>query len=99
LTGQLVLDARGHANGIWVFQIASTLTTASNASVIMTKSGRPGNVFWQVGSAATLGTGTTFTGNILAYSSITMTTGARLLGRALARAAVTLDDNDMRLPR
>jgi hypothetical protein len=99
LTGQLVLDARGHGNGIWVFQIASTLTTAPNASVIMTKSGRPGNVFWQVGSAATLGTGTTFSGNILAYSSITMTTGARLSGRALARAAVTLDDNDMRLPR
>jgi len=99
LTGQLVLDARGHAGGIWVFQIASTLTTASNASVIMTKSGRPGNVFWQVGSAATLGTGTTFAGNILAYSSITMNTGAHLSGRALARAAVTLDDNSMRLPR
>lgn len=99
LTGQLVLDARGHSTGIWVFQIASTLTTASNASVIMTKSGRPGNVFWQVGSAATLGTGTTFAGNILAYSSITMNTGARLSGRALARAAVTLDDNSMRLPQ
>jgi type VI secretion system secreted protein VgrG len=99
LTGQLVLDARGHSTGIWVFQIASTLTTASNASVIMTKSGRPGNVFWQVGSAATLGTGTTFAGNILAYSSITMNTGARLSGRALARAAVTLDGNSMRLPQ
>ena len=99
LTGQLVLDARGHAGGIWVFQIASTLTTASNASVIMTKSGRPGNVFWQVGSAATLGTGTTFAGNILAYSSITMNTGDKLSGRALARAAVTLDGNSMRLPQ
>jgi type VI secretion system secreted protein VgrG len=99
LTGQLVLDARGHSAGIWVFQIASTLTTAPDASVIMTKSGRPGNVFWQVGSAATLGTGTTFAGNILAYSSITMNTGARLSGRALARAAVTMDDNSMRLPK
>lgn len=99
LTGQLVLDARGNSNGIWVFQIASTLTTASNSSVVMGKSGRAGNVFWQVGSAATLGTGTAFTGNILAYSSITMTTGARLSGRALARAAVTMDTNDMHVPQ
>lgn len=99
LTGQLVLDARGHRNGIWVFQIASTLTTAPSASVIMTKSGRPENVFWQVGSAATLGTGTTFTGNILAYSSITLNSGAQLWGRALARAAVTLDGNGMHVPQ
>jgi hypothetical protein len=99
LTGQLVLDARGDPNGVWAFQIASTLTTATGSSVVMSKSGRAGNVFWQVGSAATLGTGTAFSGNILAYSSITMNTGARLSGRALARAAVTLDGNSMRLPQ
>ena len=95
LTGRLVLDARGNGNGVWVFQIASTLTTAPNASVVMGKRGRAGNVFWQVGSAATLGTGTAFAGNILAYSSITMNTGASLSGRALARQAVTLDSNHM----
>jgi len=99
LTGRLVLDARGNANGVWVFQIATTLTTASNAAVVMSKSGRAGNVFWQVGSAATLGTGTAFAGNILAYSSITMKTGARLSGRALARAAVTMDGNTMHVPQ
>jgi hypothetical protein len=98
LTGQLVLDARGNPDGVWVFQIASTLTTATNSSVVMRESGRAGNVFGQVGSAATLGTGTAFAGNILAYSSITMTTGASLSGRALARAAVTMDDNIMHVP-
>jgi len=99
LTGQLVLDGRGKKDkGVWVFQIASTLTTATNASVVMRKGGRAGNVFWQVGSAATLGTGTAFAGNILAYSSITMNTAANLSGRALAREAVTMDSNNMRLP-
>ena len=98
LTGQLVLDTRGKPKGIWVFQIASTLTTATNSSVVMRKSGRPGNVFWQVGSGATLGTGTAFIGNILAYSSITMNTAANLKGRALARQAVTMDNNQMRVP-
>jgi hypothetical protein len=95
LTGRLDLDARGHSNGIWVFQIASTLTTAPNSSVVMGQGGRAGNVFWQVGSAATLGTGTAFAGSVLAYSSITMNTGASLSGRALARAGVTMDTNNM----
>jgi len=99
LTGQLVLDARGDPTGVWVFQIASTLVTAPSSSVVMRKSGRAGNVFWQVGSAATLGTGTAFTGNILAYSSITMNTGASLSGRALARAGVTMDGNTMSVPQ
>jgi hypothetical protein len=98
-TGRLVLDARGNPNGVWVFQIASTLTTAPNSSVVMRGGGRASNVFWQVGSAATLGTGTAFTGNLLAYSSITMTTGASLSGRALARAAVTMDGNIMYVPQ
>ena len=98
LTGQLVLDTRGKPKEIWVFQVASTLTTATNSSVVMRKRGRPGNVFWQVGSGATLGTGTAFIGNILAYSSITMNTAANLQGRALARQAVTLDNNKMRVP-
>jgi len=99
LTGQLALDGRGNSNGVWVFQIASTLTTAPKSSVVMGKGGRAGNVFWQVGSAATLGTGTVFTGNILAYASITLNTGASLSGRAWARAGVTMDSNNMHAPQ
>jgi len=99
LTGRITLDGQGKKKGVWVFQIASTLTTATNASVVMSKGGRPGNVFWQVGSAATLGTGTAFTGNIIAYSSITMNTAANLSGRALAREAVTMDNNNIQAPK
>jgi hypothetical protein len=99
LTGQLVLDARGDPKGVWVFQIASTLVTAPNAAVVMSNSARADNVFWQVGSAATLATGTAFAGNILAYSSITLNTGASLSGRALARAGVTMDTNKMGVPQ
>ncbi|HXI66192.1 MAG TPA: ice-binding family protein [Gemmatimonadales bacterium] len=99
LTGQLVLDARGNRNAIWVFQIASTLTTAPDAAVVMGDGGQAGDVFWQVGSGATFGTGTAFAGNVLAYSSITLNTGARLSGRALARAGVTMDGNVMHAPQ
>ncbi|MGC8553064.1 MAG: ice-binding family protein [Phycisphaerae bacterium] len=97
LTGTLTLNDQGNPNAQFVFQIGSTLTTASNASVVMTNGGTtPGcNVYWQVGSSATLGTGTAFEGHILALTSITMNTGATILdGSALARnGAVTLDAN------
>ena len=94
LTGTLVLDAQGNANAVFIFKTGSTLTTASNALVILNNAGQPCNVFWQIGSSATLGTGTTFVGNILALTSITMTTSARSVGRMLARnGAVTLDTN------
>jgi hypothetical protein len=96
LTGTLTLDFQGNANAVFVFQIGSTLTTASNSSVLIINSGPQSlcNVFWQVGSSATLGTTTTFLGNILALTSITLNTGAGLAGRALARnGAVTLDNN------
>ena len=92
LTGTLNLVG----GGPWVFQIASTLTTASNSSVLVNgHSDCNGlNVFWQVGSSATLGTGTQFVGNILALASITLTTGVNLSGRALAQTgAVTMDNN------
>lgn len=95
LTGRLVLDAGGQPAGVWVFLIASTLTAAPGSAVVMGENGRASNVFWQVGSAATLGTGTAFAGTIIANSSITMNTGASLLGRALARGAVTMDSNNM----
>ena len=99
LTGQLVLDAEGNADALFIFQIESMLTTASNSSVLVINNGTndPGcNVFWQVGSSATLGTATSFAGNILALTSITLNTGADVSGRSLARnGAVTMDSNDI----
>jgi type VI secretion system secreted protein VgrG len=90
LTGTLTLSGAGQ----YVFQIGSTLTTASNSSVVLINGALAGNVFWQVGTSATLGTTTAFAGNILAQSSITLNNGASLSGRALARiGAVTLNDN------
>jgi type VI secretion system secreted protein VgrG len=95
LTGQLMLDAQGNAAALFVFQIGSTLITASNASVLMI-GGSPCNVYWQVGSSATLGTTTSFVGNILALTSITLNTQASVIGRALARnGSVTMDTNDI----
>ena len=98
LTGTLTLNAEGDPNAQFVFQIGSTLTTASSSMVdfINTSGGLPDpNLFWQVGSSATLGTGTDFSGNILAETSITLTTGANIAcGSALAQnGAVTMDDN------
>lgn len=95
LTGQLILDAQGDPLAVWVFLMGSTLTTASGSSVTYINSPQPiCNVFWQVGSSATLGTTTEFLGNIFALASVTMNTDANLLGRAVAQtAAVTLDDN------
>jgi hypothetical protein len=97
LTGTLTLDFLGNPNAFFLFKIGSTLTTASASMVQIINGGGttcPPNVFWQVGSSATLGTGSTFRGNIMALTSITLTTGASLDGRALARnGAVTLDSN------
>lgn len=94
LTGTLTLDAQGNSNARFVFQIGSTLTTASGASVLMINNGSSCALFWQIGSSAVLGTGTALLGNIVALSSITLNTGASVDGRALARnGAVTLDDS------
>ncbi len=94
LTGRLTLNALGNANAVFIFKMGSTLTTASASSVVLTNGGSPGNVFWQVGSSATLGTASSFAGNILASTSITVTTGVSVTGRALAQnGAVTLDTN------
>lgn len=97
LTGALTLDAQGLDNAFWVFQIESALTTASASSVALINPGLNNGVFWQVGSSATLGTSTSFLGNILADQSITLTTNADILcGRALAlNGAVTMDTNDI----
>jgi hypothetical protein len=94
LTGALTLDAQGNANAVFIFQAGSTLTTASASSVNLVNGAQACNVFWQVGSSATLGTASSFRGSILALSSITVTTSATVDGRVLARnAAVTLDTN------
>jgi hypothetical protein len=95
LTGALTLNAQGNANATFVFKTGSTLTTASASSVSLINGGNPCGVAWQIGSSATLGTTTSFIGNLIALSSITLNTGANIIGRALARnGAVTLDTNN-----
>jgi hypothetical protein len=94
LTGTLHLDAGGDPHAIFIFQIGSTLTTASSSIVSLDNGALAGNVYWQVGSSATLGTSSIFKGDILASASITVTTSVNVTGRLLANtAAVTLDTN------
>jgi type VI secretion system secreted protein VgrG len=96
LTGALTLDGGGVLDAVFVFKIGSTLTTASNASVVMTNGANQCNVYWQVGTSATLGTDTAFAGSIVADASISLTTGAEVIGRVLAlNGAVTMDTNDI----
>jgi len=99
LTGDLVLDALGNPLAVWVFKVGSTLTTASGSSVSVINGGQALKVFWQVGSSATLGTTTRFSGNILARISVTLTNGASLIGRAFGlTGAVTMDTTDAPAP-
>ena len=94
LTGDVTLDGQGNADAVFIFQAGSTLTTASGSRVVLINGADACNVFWQVGSSATLGTNSSFRGTILALTSITLNTGANVYGRTLARnAAVTMDDN------
>ena len=94
LTGTLTLNAQGDPDAVFIFKMGSTLTTASGSKVVMINGGQNCNVFWQVGSSATLGTTSDVVGTIIADQSITLTTGAIVRGRTLARiAAVTLDSN------
>jgi type VI secretion system secreted protein VgrG len=90
LTGTVTLDGAG----VFIFQAGSTLITAPNSKVALINGASPCNVWWQVGSSATLDTSTSFKGTIMALTSITLNTGAKLQGRALARnGAVTMDHN------
>jgi hypothetical protein len=99
ITGPLTLDAEGNNNSVFIFKTASTLVTASGSSIVFINGASPCNVFWQVGSSATLGTNSTFVGNILALTSITATTGVEIEGRLLARnGAVTMDTNTITEP-
>lgn len=94
LTGAMTLDAQGKSDTVFIFKTASTLTTASNSSVRLVNGANPCNVFWQVGSSATLGTSTAFVGTVMALTSITLDNGATVRGRMLARnGSVTLDNN------
>ncbi|MHB2035615.1 MAG: ice-binding family protein [Nitrososphaerales archaeon] len=96
LTGTLTLDAQNSASAVFIFKIGSTLDTATGSSVAMINGGNECNVFWQVGSSATLGTTTAFAGNILALASITLDPGAIVSGRVLAQTgAVALDTNQV----
>jgi hypothetical protein len=97
--GNVTLDAQGNANAVFIFQVSSTLTTLGSTQVILAGGAQAKNIFWQVGSSATLGTNSAFQGTIIALQSITLDTGATLTGRALARnGAVTLDSNPITAP-
>jgi hypothetical protein len=95
----LTLDAQGDANAVWIFQMASTLTTGTGTHVILANGANAANIFWQVGSSATLGVSSIMQGTILASASITLDTGAVLNGRALTQSgADTFDTNTVTLP-
>ena len=99
ITGTLTLDGGGDPNAIWIFQSNSTLITASGSNVFLVGGAQAGNVYWQVGSSATLGTGSHLEGSILASDSITLNTGATLKGRALAlNGAVTMGYSSIIVP-
>ena len=99
ITGTLTLDAQGDPDAVFIFKAASTLITASGSGVTLINGAQSANVFWQVGSSATLGTHSTLRGTVMAQASITVTTGVTVDGRTLARtAAVTLDTDTITSP-
>jgi hypothetical protein len=99
ITGTVTLDAQNDPSAVFIFKTASTLITAGESHVVLTRGAQACHVFWKVGSSATLGTNSTFQGTILALTSATLTTGATVNGRVLARnGAVTLDTNTISVP-
>ncbi|MDA3946875.1 MAG: ice-binding family protein [Helicobacteraceae bacterium] len=102
ISGDLTLDAQGDPDATFVFQAGSHLTTTANTRILLVGGAKASNVYWQVGSSATLGTGTEWNGNILAYASITMVTGASSCGRLFAGAftdgAFVFDSNHVSVP-
>ena len=98
-SGDLALDAKGNANAVFVFQVASTLSVSVGRQVVLMGGAKASNIFWQVGTSANLGTNSTFKGTILADQSISLQTGAKVDGRLLARiGAVTLQSNTIIVP-
>jgi hypothetical protein len=99
ITGALTLNAGGDPNAVFIFKVASTLITASDASVVLINGAEQCQVFWQVGSSATLGTSTSFIGTVIALASVTLDTNATMFGRAIGlNGAVTLDSNAVSVP-
>lgn len=99
ITGTLTLDAQNNPDAVFIFKTTSTLITAGSSIVTLINGAQSCNVFWQVGSSVTLGTDSTFKGNIIAMTSATLTTGANVEGRVLTRdGAVTLDTNTVTSP-
>ncbi|WST42291.1 ice-binding family protein [Streptomyces sp. NBC_01167] len=99
LTGTLTLDAQGDRNSDWIFQIGSTLTTATASQVLLINGATARNVIWLIGSSATLGTDTDFAGRVLAQTSITVNAGVTVNGQVLAiDGTVTLDTNTITRP-
>jgi hypothetical protein len=99
ITGTLTLNAQGNPNAVWIFQAGSTLITAAASQIALINGAQAHNVFWQVGSSATLNAGSSFQGNILASKSITMISGAAADGRLLALGgSVTLGTNRITAP-
>jgi hypothetical protein len=98
-SGDLTFDANGNADEVFIIQIATTLNTTSGRKVILSGGALASNIFWQVGTSATLGTNSVFKGTIMADQSISMNTGATIEGRLFARiAAVTLNSNTIVKP-
>ena len=96
ITGTLTLDGEGNNGSVFIFKAGSTLKTAGGSNVKLTNGARVCNIVWQVGSSATLGTNSNFSGRILASASITATTGANIQGQLLAKTgSVTLDTNNI----
>jgi Ice-binding-like/Bacterial Ig-like domain len=105
ITGNLTLDGSTNPNGVWIFKVPSALTTADGSigtpasQVLLIGGAQAHNVFWVIGSSATLGTFSLFQGTIMAQASVTLKTGATLDGRALARTgAIALDNNPVNVP-
>ena len=99
ITGTLTLDAQGDADAVWIFQAGTTLTAESGSKVNLINGAQAGNIYWQVGSSATLKTDAYFVGSLLAMESITLVNGATVDGRVLAlNGAVTMDHNTILVP-
>ena len=93
-SGNVILDAQGDPTAVFVFQAASTAITSVGSTMTLANGAQACNVYWRVGSSATIGVNSTFIGHVYALTSITANTGAQITGQLLARnGAVTLDTN------
>lgn len=99
IAGTLTLDGQNNPDAVWIFQAGSTLSTGANSAVVLINGAQASNIFWQIGSSATLGANTQFAGTMLAFTSITLGSGTTVNGRTLAEGgAVALTQNTISLP-